>query len=128
MYTERETTIPSPFTFLHNKVAPSLFPYFIQNDVTSQLLSLSLGFKKPRPILLVGFKHTVVHQLWIEFFSKLREKFYFETCFLICFKLHTWYHPILPLELLYKEVTMLVLRSGTVTLRSHNVLGVDPFY
>ena len=30
----------------------SLFPYCIQNDFTSQLLSLSFGFKKPRPILL----------------------------------------------------------------------------
>ena len=29
-----------------------LFPYCIQNDVMSQRLSLSIEFKKPRPILL----------------------------------------------------------------------------
>ena len=64
MYTERETTFPSPFTFLHTYVAPpshqfrylsSQFPYYIYCDITYQLFSLSLGFKKPRPILLSFF-------------------------------------------------------------------------
>ena len=32
----------------------SLFPNCIQNDVTSQRLCLSVGLKKPRPILLVS--------------------------------------------------------------------------
>ena len=30
----------------------SLFSYFIQNDVTSQCLSMNVGFKKSRRILL----------------------------------------------------------------------------
>ena len=63
MYTWEGQLFPFPFPFVHTKVTPpphqfcclsSLFPNCIQNDVTSQRLSLSVGFKKPRPILLIS--------------------------------------------------------------------------
>ena len=56
MYTRKGSTLPSPFTFVHTKVAhtlspiylPSMFSTCIQDDVTSQRFSLSIGFKKTR--------------------------------------------------------------------------------
>ena len=47
-------TLPHQFSYLS-----SLIPYCIQNDVTSQLFSLSFRFKKPRPILLWPLLHDI---------------------------------------------------------------------
>ena len=65
VYTEKDMLFPLPFTCVQPKVAhslpqlcylSSLFPYCTQNDVTSQSCSLSVGFKKPRPILLISLR------------------------------------------------------------------------
>ena len=56
MYTWEGRLFPSPFTFVHTKVTTPLslillsillFPNCIQNNVTSQLFSLSVGLKNP---------------------------------------------------------------------------------
>ena len=50
------------------KILSSLFPYCIQNDVTSQRCSLSIGFKKFRPILLIGLLFLLIREntsIWV---------------------------------------------------------------
>ena len=68
MYTERKMLFPSPFTFVHTKVAPPLSPISLpilyvsncrQDDITSQHFSLSVRLKKPRPLLL---RHKQIEQ------------------------------------------------------------------
>ena len=72
MYTERETTFPSLFTFLHTYVAPpshqfcylsSQFPYYIYCDVTYQLFSLSLGIQKTQTYTTLVFSKSTLDGL-----------------------------------------------------------------
>ena len=70
----RKTTFSlSPFTFVHTShyflYLPSLFPNCIQNDVTSQRLCLSVGFKIPKPIKLTRCIAKTSNQIWENWFG-----------------------------------------------------------